>query len=242
MWWRRDSPWPRFTQLFQIISVLLSVSYAALRSNAGCSSLSLGSASQSWLFPWEDTALSGISRGCIHTNLITEGIFVFDTDFPSKGQSVPTDVVCVRSFPWALPGAVCMLQGHQGEAKAVLLPQSSQQLAEPEPGLRDNMLQVFFGNVGQPVRMSYKSYHRWEVIWLGAKDASYLICSSMVDLILFCLKGQRPYPWIHQHYCFIILSAKMYGCQHYANISAIISNDMEKIMLACQKASLGKNK
>lgn len=38
MWWRRDSPWPRFTQLFQIISVLLSVSYAALRSNAGCSS------------------------------------------------------------------------------------------------------------------------------------------------------------------------------------------------------------
>lgn len=68
---------------------------------------------------------------------------MFDTDFPSKGQSVPTDVVRVRSFPWALPGAVCMLQGHQGEAKAVLLPQSSQQLAEPEPGLRDNMLQVF---------------------------------------------------------------------------------------------------
>lgn len=34
----------------------------------------------------------------------------------------------------------------------------------------------------------------------------------------------------------------MYGCQHYANTSAIISNDTEKIMLACQKASLGKNK
>lgn len=235
------------TALPNHLSVLLSVSYAALKSNIGCSfSLSLGSIWRSWLFPWEDTALFGISRGCIHTDLITEGIFVFDADFPSKRQSVPTDAVHVLSFPWALPGAVCMLQGHQGEAKAVLLPQSSQQLADPEPGLRDSMLQVFLEMWaklrGWVTRVTVgEKWSDWEQRMLHIWFVVLWLFLFYLFIFLF-MSGQEPYPWIHQQYCFITPSAKMSGCRHYANTSAIISNDMEGIMLACQKASSGKNK
>lgn len=132
-------------------------------------------------------------------------------------------------------------RGGQGSAPASVLPAAGR----PRTWAEGQHAPSLLGNVGQTVRASYKSYRRWEVIWLGAKDASYLNCCSMVVFILFIylfMSGQEPYPWIHQQYCFITPSAKMSGCWHYANTSAIISNDMEGIMLACQKASSGKNK
>jgi len=40
-----------------------------------------------------------------------------------------------------------------------------------------------------------------------------------------------------KQYCFVISSGVICGCQHYANIPAINSNNMERVMLACQQCS-----
>ena len=70
-------------------------------------------------------------------------------------------------------------RGGQGSAPASVLLAAGR----PRTWAEGQHAPSLLGNVGQTVRASYKSYRRWEVIWLGAKDASYLICCSMVVFI-----------------------------------------------------------
>lgn len=195
MWWRRDGPWPRFTQFSQIILLFCFLCPMLL------SRITLGAPSLSHLaaFPGVDffsektlpylRSLEGASIQIWSLRVFLCLTQIFHARDKVCQQMWPT---CSTS-PGPCQGLCACYRGTKGEANVVLL-------AEPEPGLRDSVLQVF-------LELWANLWGR--VIWVttgekwSGRDAPSLICCSIDDFYFYFLflRVQRLYPWIHQQYC-----------------------------------------